>query len=273
MILGTVLVASLPTAAAPEALPVTPSIAALVRSTVAPAAPLLLQDEEPAAAEEPEWTGSVNLGTSISTGNTEQETFNFAWDAKLERDGDRWTAGLFFNYASQTDGDTGESTLTERKHGGNVQYDYFLTEKSYLLGTGSYEVDKLAMLQLRTTVGAGYGRQFHNEEDFKLSGEAGLSYFNEDFEGVGADGYLAARLASDLDWQFKEDWNLKNSVEVFPSLEDSDDVYAKVDTRVRANLSENMFSQLQWVLDWDNTPAAGSESTDNRLILTLGWSY
>jgi hypothetical protein len=52
-----------------------------------------------------------------------------------------------------------------------------------------------------------------------------------------------------------------------------DDFYARIDTRARATLTESMFAQLQWILDYDNTPAPGLEKQDHRLIAAVGWSF
>ena len=45
------------------------------------------------------------------------------------------------------------------------------------------------------------------------------------------------------------------------------------DTRLRSKLSESMFAQLQWILNYDNTPSPGQERMDHRFVLTVGWSF
>jgi hypothetical protein len=34
-----------------------------------------------------------------------------------------------------------------------------------------------------------------------------------------------------------------------------------------------MFAQVQWVMDWDNTPASGAERVDSLFLLTVGWKF
>jgi len=233
--------------------------------------PALLQDEAAAAKPAPKWTGSVNLGLFDATGNTERTSASLSADAVLRREKDRTTLGAFWSYASEET--AGASTITERRVGGRAKYDYFLSEKSYALANASAENDKKALLQLRYTAGAGCGRQLEEEEDLKVGVEVGLNYFNEDFEGAAQAEYVAARLAYNVEWVPRESWKISQTAEVFPSLEDSDDVNTKLDTRARYDLNEAWFAQFQWVWDWDNTPAAGLERSDHRLFLTLGYSF
>lgn len=236
-----------------------------------PPAPLSLA-QEPEAGQEPAWHGSFSLGFLTATGNTERTSANFLADGELRREKDRTTLGAFWSYATEED-DLGNSTTTERRLGGNAKYDRFLDERSYLLATGSAEKDAKADLDLRWTAGLGYGYQVREEEDYKLSTEVGLSYFNEDFKGAPVDDYISARAAYDVFWKPAEDWTLEQTGQIFPSVENSDDVYSKLDTRGRYNFSEAMFAQAQWVWDWDNTPAAGNERSDHRLLLSVGWSF
>lgn len=234
-------------------------------------------EEEPAAvedAEKPRWTGSVAVGASVSEGNTERRAYNASADAELRRQKDRWTAGLYYNFGEEKTGGSSAYATTEDRSGLKGQYDYFISEKTYFLGQASAETDQQADLDLRWTAGVGVGHQFREDEELKLSAEAGLSYLDEDFGDDSADtGYLAARGAYNVDWKIDEDWTLGHTGVIFPSLEDSDDVSAKLDTRLDVSLTERMFARLQWVWDWDNTPAPGNEESDHRILLNIGWGF
>ena len=252
---------------APEAQPV-PAV-----STLDPAL-TVVQDEEAAPEEEtePNWDGSVNLGATWSNGNTEVVTVSLAIDAELKREKDRQTITGWWNYGS--DQNAIGSTITQRNAGAIYKYDYFLNEKTFLFAIAGAETDTLAMLDLRWYAGGGVGHQFADEEDWKLSGEVGVTYFDEDFEVDTDDAdYVAARLAYSLYKRLTETTVLEADGQIFPSLEDGDDIYARHDTRLKFDVTENMFAQLQWIYKWDNTPASGAERVDNQLIATLGWGF
>lgn len=237
--------------------------------------PTAFQDEEAVEeATEPAWTGTVALGGIISDGNTERRSVNFTADGELRREEDRTTLSAFFNYGQERAPGATNFTLNERRYGVKAQYDYFLSEKTYLLGSVRTEVDSVAMLDLRWIAGVGVGHQFKDEEDFKFAAEAGVSYVDEDFEVNSADkNYWGLRLAANTDYTISERWAVTNAIELYPSLEDSSDVYGKSTSQLTANLTERMIATLQWVWDWNNSPAPGAEKSDHRLQIGIGWSF
>jgi len=229
------------------------------------------QEEE--IADLNKWKGSVNAGVTVTDGNTELTTLSAAGDATLRREKDRITLGAFWNFQETKNAASGANEISQRTSGANAKYDYFLNERTYLFGQASAENNKLADVDLRATVGGGAGYQFIERENLKLSTEAGLAFVSEDYGSSPDSEYLSARGAYDVDWQVNEDVQVLHTGVVFPSLEDSEDVYVKLDTRARVTLTKSMFAQLQWVLDWDNTPAQGAKREDNRYLLSVGWSF
>lgn len=235
-----------------------------------PVTPLFLQDEEEEVMNR--WTGAITVGASLSNGNTDIQRASAAFDAVKRLEGERFTVGAAWNYSSE------RGAITQRRAGAKGQYDYFINEKSYLLGQVSAETDDIANVDLRWTAGVGYGYQFRDDEEWRLAGEVGVSYFNEEFAIANAMGetefdFIAARLAYKAEWDYSEKWAFMQIAEAFPSLEDSKNVYTKLDTRVKATLTESMFAQLQWIWDWDNTPSPTNKRSDYLYLLTVGWTY
>jgi len=257
--------------------PSAPDQPAHVDSTAQPGAiawiPSSSSVQDPAAAPAaPKWTGNVSLGGTIAAGNTESRTATFNFDAERRAEKDRWTAKAWWNYTDQEDSE-GDSEVTQRRLGASLQYDYFLTKRAYWLARVGTEYDFKAGLDLRTQAGVGAGYQFYEEEEFKLAGEAGLTYFWEDYASGDDNDYLAARLASNLGWLIRKGVQFDQTLEIFPSLEDKDDVYGKADNRLKVTLTEAMFAQAQYVFTYDNTPDEDKERDDHLFVLTLGWAF
>ena len=276
-----------PAPAPPLVAPSIPTRAAALEAALAPstgfAGPTAaaLQDAEAedteAPPEPPSWVGALGLGSSIATGNTNTRAVNFTFDAVLDRSqvaaSNRWTLKGWYNYSDEkTDGVPGSKAIANNLYG-MVKYDQFLTPKNYLFGNASGEEDELQDLDLRAIVGAGYGRQFRDDEVLILAGELGLAYRKETYEDAPNSSGPNGQLSANIDWKFRKGWALMNASQIYPSLEDKNDVYAKVDTRLRTELNEDLFLQLQWVFDWNNAPATGKDTVDNRVILTIGWSF
>lgn len=253
-----------------------PSAEPINSYTVSPAF-LLAQDAD---EDLNKWTGSVNLGLTITQGNSEATTFTAAVDAQHRTENNRTTVKAWRNYGEQTAPGTSVTQKTVDNTGGSLKHDIFASEKMYYFGIAGAQQDRIADLDLRYYAGAGVGYQIAEKEDYSLSTELGLTYFSEEFlpppVGLTAtpdDDYLAARAAYDMGWQATETTRVEQTAEIFPNLDDTNDYYATVDTRVKVSMTESMFAQFQWVIFYDRTPAAGAKKTDHRFIVGVGWGF
>lgn len=239
-----------------------PTESDFVPTTFAPLPPLaLLQDDQP------KWTGSVNVGITFTDGNTERESYSASFNAVKQVDQHRYTVGLGWNKAEENGNET------EDNSNATLKYDYFKTETTYLFAAAGGTTDDIANVQLRYNVGGGIGHQFRDDEQLKLSADAGLSYFGEDLEGEGPEEYLAARLGYNLTYVLNENTTFTQVTEAFPSLEDAEDFFSTTDSRMILKVSDRLNTEFQWLLRYDNTPAAGAERVDNRFMVTLGWTF
>jgi len=218
-------------------------------------------------AEPPKWTGALTFGASVSGGNTDIQKSSLTADAVKKLEKSRYTFGFIWNYSEEDD------VISQRRVSGSGQFDRFVSDRLYWLAQVSGESDQNASVDLRTTVGGGLGYQFLDNDEWKLSAELGISYFDERFATDEDNDYVALRTAYKLDWTPNTRWNLAQAIQIYPSLEDSDDIYAKMDTRLKVTVSGSLFAQLQWIYDWDNTPATGKERVDNLYLLTVGWTF
>jgi putative salt-induced outer membrane protein YdiY len=263
-------------------LPVLAMLAALGAEKVptAAASPAIAPEDVPPPVY-PEWRGALTLGATWTDGNTETETVTGAFNAVRRDEMDRWTFDAFTNYGSSTDTVTDDKDTTTNNSGGGAKYDYFWSEKTYLFGNTSAKVDHIADLDLRAILGAGIGYQWKETDKVKWGTEAGFSYVDENFDDSEFDEeFLAARLASNLAYQISKSASFEQIAEVLPSLEDSEDVIAKIDNRLKLNITGRWIAQIQYVLDFDGSVPTGTdpgpdgnEETDHRVVLGIGWSF
>jgi putative salt-induced outer membrane protein len=221
------------------------------------------------------WTGTVNAGGFLSLGNTERRSANVGAEAIRRGEEDRITLGFAWDYSEEKNRTTNAWTLTQRRTSGRAKYDYFLSEKSYVWVAGLVEGDTPADIDVRYAFTGGYGYQWVERKDLSFLTELGLGYFVEDYRtaGVPDSETVALRAAYALRWQAHEKVKVLQDVEAFPGLERSDDIFVRKDSRAQLTLTEKMFAQLQWVLDYDNTPSPGRERLDHRFLLSIGWSF
>lgn len=251
-------------------------------STPAVEAPQPQMSVSPALTEEEaenlnKWTGSFNAGGTISTGNTSRKSANAALDMQRRGEKDRWTFGVAWDYGQEKDLATGTKTTSQRHLGAVVQYDYFLNTKSYALANAAGENDLLSDLRLRSTIGVGYGYQFKEDENWKLSAEVGVGYYKKDYYSSADVEYPNGRFAYSWEARFgggeTKSWLAAQDFNVLPSLEDGDQIYTRLDTRLRYDMSTAWHLQLQHIWEWDNVPSPGLRRSDNRVLASVGYSF
>ena len=136
------------------------------------------------------------------------------------------------------------------------------------------EQDKLSDLNLRTSLGAGYGYQFFETEIAKMSTEYGLAYVNEDYIDAPDDSFPSLSFGLNYERKF---WNKRpvffNNYNVSIRVEDTTDVLVKTKVGLRVPIVENVNVATQLNVEHDNTPPVGVEKTDTSLIFSLGYGF
>ncbi|MBZ0150066.1 MAG: DUF481 domain-containing protein [Planctomycetes bacterium] len=228
----------------------------------------------PPAKPEPAWTGSITLNGLLTDGNTERRAVGAALDASRRTEIDRISFDAAWDYSEDRNKVTNAWTLNQRRAGGGLKYDYFLSKRWYSLATARVLGDTLADINLRFTGGVGLGYTIIDNGTTGLTFEAGLSYFNENYRSnTPSQDYMAARVAYKLTHQLSDKTKLVHGVEAFPSVEDSRDVYLQAKTEITTSLTASMIASLAHVMDWDNTPSPGLDRADHRIVLSVGWSF
>ena len=257
----------------PAALLEAPEFNLLPLNPPALARALFLPDD----AEDSGWTGSVDVGATLSSGNSDILTGSVQTAHEKTLGKHRLTLKAGWAFAEQSNATTGLTSVSQRNWFGSGKLDHFYSDETYSYASVKVENDDIANLNLRQTYSAGLGRKFVDEDDFKFEGEAGLAYVDENYATTGAvaqadDEYFALRLAYDLFKQLTDSWTFLQSVELVPSLSFSE-FNGIADSRLRNQMSENLAFQLQWIAKYNNNAPAGSASTDSLWLVSLGWTY
>ncbi len=227
----------------------------------------------------PEWTGALMLNALWTEGNTVRRGAGMTFDAELRREDDRLTFDAYWNYAEDKDKDPLSATyrqweLNDRRAGGGLKYDYFLSKRLYAFATGRAQGDTLADIDLRLLIGAGLGYQWVDTKKTTFLTEVGLAYVDEDYRSnTPSIDYTSARIYYKLTHALSDTTRFIHSVEAWPSLEDPDDVFLQAKAELATTISGNLVGSISYLFDYDNTPAPGRERDDSRVLLSVGWQF
>jgi putative salt-induced outer membrane protein YdiY len=221
------------------------------------------------------YSGNINFGASIITGNTKLKTYSFLGELVARSERLRLTIlGRYLN--GETDG-----TLNVRNAFGTIKLDFFITKRFYAYAGALFEQDTFQDLNLRTSLFAGPGYQLIDIDDFsspyfnkmQLGAEIGLGFFNEDFKLANDRNNVTGRWAVNFNWPVIPALTLFHQHQGFPSLEKSSDYYITSQQGLRWTMLENFISTLQYNWRYDNTPAPGTKKTDKQILLTIGYAF
>jgi len=214
------------------------------------------------------YTGLAQAAASMVSGNSDKVNANLAANFVARSKRQRLTLRGAWNYGED------RGVLSARDAYGSLKYDFFPLEKLYTYVNSLLEYNYFQDLNLRSAFGGGLGYQFFEDKIKALSFELGVSYFNEDFRTVPDDAYAAGRWSVNAQYQV-----LPGKIVLFHfhegyfGFENLEDLYLKTEQGVRFNLLKTFYTTFQANLNYDNTPAPGTEETDTTLLFGLGYAF
>ena len=216
-----------------------------------------------------QWSGRVNAGASLQTGNTENNAIGVDATLKANWD-DVHRASLKAEYNREED--DGDVTVDNRKLSG--AYDYFFAEDWFLNIAGSLEQDDIDQIDLRSTIGAGLGHQVFKGEDLNLQYVIGPTYLRTEFENNNTEDSLAVRWAFDYD-QFYWDKTFQgfHEHELLVPTDDTDAFLFDSKTGLRLPIRNGIVGTAEVDFEWDNAPAPGITEDDTIYSLKLGYAW
>jgi putative salt-induced outer membrane protein YdiY len=219
------------------------------------------------------YVGNLTGGYSQTTGNSHLRNASLLGELVARSDLLRLTMNVRYVY-----GDDAGSLIT-RNARGTIKLDFFITKKFFWFTSAYFENDRFQDLKLRTALASGPGYQWIDRGDYEgiskdmtLYTEAGLAYFNEDFNTAGDTSSVRARISVKWNWPFFEDSiAIYHFSELFPSLQNTSDVFFTMDNGVRFKIWKNFISSFQITTRYNSRPAPGTTDTDNLYLITLGY--
>lgn len=247
---------------------------ALQAAAGAPAQVVTLEDIAKVNPDPVVWKGDIVAGATFVRGNTKSDTASVTAQASRRSEIDRISFGAGYFTAKQRDNGTGKNSTIADNWFAKGQYDYFLSEKSYLYGNLRYEKDRIAHLDRRISPGGGYGYQWIETDTRNFSTEAGLSWMSEKYNDPNETRtYMAGRLAYHLDQAFNDHVMAFHNAEYIPSFEYVDNFLVNADVGLRAQLTASLILEAKAQMNYNSTPAEGRDKKDMRYIVGLGWTF
>jgi hypothetical protein len=125
------------------------------------------------------WAGGLNLGYAVTTGNSETESLNIAFDAA--RTGLHDKLILYTNSIYAVNDSTSPATTTANSIGGGARYDHDFSPRAFGFVSGDFFSNSLQELTLRSSLGGGIGMHAIKNAATTFDLLLGLNYTHESY--------------------------------------------------------------------------------------------
>jgi putative salt-induced outer membrane protein YdiY len=221
------------------------------------------------------YVGNLTGGYSQTTGNSQLRNASLLGELVARSDLLRLTMNGRYVYGDD------RGALIVRNARGTIKLDFFITKRFFWFTSAYFENDRFQDLKLRTALATGPGYQWIDRGDYSgiskdmtLYTEIGLAYFNEDYNAAGDKSSVRGRISVKWNWPIYEDLiTLYHFSELFPSVQNTSDVFLTMDNGVRFKIWQGFISSFQMTTRYNSRPAPGTGDTDNLYLITLGYAF
>jgi len=212
-----------------------------------------------------EVTGNAELGLLVSTGNTETETFNTAFNLT-------WEEGAWLNESTMSfvlGRDDGTTNSNRFVAGNRTKYSF--SERSYFFGAVRYDRDKFSSFSYQGSLAFGVGRHLVDTERHRFSVEAGPGFrFAERRDTGETENEVILRGLADYTWTVSDNTELTNRLLVEAG---SDNTFAEnvlgLTVAMNARLALKAGVSVRHNTDVD----PGREKTDTLTTVNLVYNF
>ncbi len=213
------------------------------------------------------WRYEANFDLSGRTGNTDRVSMAGGGKAVLEGPDDRFMLYLRKQYAETE----GEKTVDETVAG--MDFERRFAKRHSWYTRGEIERDDIELLNLRTTVAAGYGYYFIDEDDHRLRGRLGGFYRHQAWQEQEDDSTYGLDVNVLHMYEFGTRARLNNEITWTPSIEETGEFRLYHESSLEFPLTSERMKMAIGVSNEYNSEVSGdTKELDTyyfvRLILT-----
>ncbi len=211
-------------------------------------------------AEVRKWTGEVEAGGVVTSGNSESQSLRAR--LKLQHEAGSWKEGVAADYVkvSEQGADSAEQFTA------TLRADRTLTKRSYLYADGRYEANRAAGLSPRVAETAGYGRRFLFSEQVRLETEAGVGGRHTWATDGTRKSEPIGRLAVNFLWQFGAASEF--SEKAFSEFGDRN-VYSESNTSLKTRIDSSFSLKINLAVKHNTVVPEAQHKTDSITSVTL----
>ena len=213
--------------------------------------------------------GNIDFGYSFASGNG-QSTLNT--DTSAAYTTPSWEGSTSFD--ATFSGQPGASKTNREDVQGT--FSKFLNRNSFLAALSDFLYSSQQDLDLRTTLGGGYGRFLKRTTNNNLAWLGGIVYVHESFNiasGQPSDQSTEAVLGLQYNLVRFKFGEFDSQVRVFPGLSDAGRIRLTTNNSVTIKLVNNFHLQFTFWDNFDSRPPVSARENELGISSGIGWSF
>ena len=213
------------------------------------------------------WAGTLSIGVSDTTGNSESRNTNLSVEATRKTQSDKLFLDGHFNRTKAAG-----VTSTDAVRGG-MRLDVNITNDRFYFLFGRMEVDKIKDLDMRSIVGAGLGNVFYDNPRGHLDMGFGITYVRDTYENAPKDSDRTFLYSLNWDRQISRAFKFKERLLVYPNLADFADYRIEADTKFDYALGNSLSMTFGITNRYDAEPLPGKKEHDLTVTTAITKKY
>lgn len=226
---------------------------------------IMLSLSSPACAETGDhlWQGNAALSFSRSAGNTNGTTYSLAVDEARTTESNKLSA-----YASALYGKS-QGVVSADKTRLGTRYDHNLTARLFGFGLLEFEQDRMANLDLRSSLGAGLGYHLLQDGDVTFDLFGGLSHNRSNMMTGSTVSTSEVILAEESTHALTPNTRFKQKLSYYPSTQTGGEFRSVFDSSLVISLNSTMGLSISLQNKYNSDIGAGVKHSDTVLLTGL----
>ncbi len=213
----------------------------------------------------PEWSGELELGGSMSTGNTDRESVNA--NGKVDYHTGPWRTQAKFTLQFTRD----ESRTTANRIVASIEPRYDVIDRLFAFNFLQYEDDRFSGFDFQVTENVGLGYWLIKSEALTWSVQAGPGVWLNAIRATNeTETEVMGRLATDVSWDIWENVALSLTNAVVLSGERLD---AELKISLTTKITQTLAARASIELRHDTNPPGTAESTDTLTHFSVLYAF
>jgi putative salt-induced outer membrane protein len=223
------------------------------------------------------WRGALAASLAVAAGNTQSTNFSIGADGVRLTKEDKITLAVTSLYGSREVAGKSEKTANLARAAG--RYDWNVSDRSFVFGTGEYEQDKIQRLDSRFVVGAGFGYKLIKEKDLSWDLFGGVVHASSknsvtlvsgtpprSFDSTVTSSGSELLLGEESNHKLTDTTSFKQKLTMFPNLSRSGEYRAQFDASIVTAIANGINLQVTLSNRYNSEAAIGTKKSDTLLL-------